>query len=214
MQNNWQHISLEGYNLVCVRGGRRVYEGLGFTLKSGELLVLRGGNGSGKSTLLRQIAGFLPVYEGQINCKHSKEQTLLDANLHYVGHQSGVKTYLSVAENLSYWSQLFEGSDVLDDTLSFWGLNSLRDTPARLLSEGQKRRVGLARLMLAPRPIWLLDEPNVGLDVENLARLEQAISAHIKAGGMAMMASHVEVAIKEARELNLSTLSNFEGASV
>ena len=211
MQNNWQNISLEAHDLACVRGGRCVYQGLGFTLNSGDLLVLRGGNGSGKSTLLRQIAGFLPVYEGQINCHHAQEQIMLDAHLHYVGHQSGVKTYLSVAENLSYWSKLFEGSDALEETLSFWGLDALRDTPARLLSEGQKRRVGLARLMLAPRPVWLLDEPNVGLDVENLARLEAVISTHISAGGMVMMASHVDVGINKAREFNLSTLPDLEG---
>ena len=206
MQNQWKNISLKSAELSCVRGGRRVYNKLGFSLSGGELLVLRGGNGCGKSTLLRQVAGFLPIYEGAVDLTLAGEPSFLGDSLHYAGHLSGIKPYLTVSENLILWSKLFEGTEPLDEALSFWGLTQLKDTPARLLSEGQKRRVGLARLMLAPRPLWLLDEPNVGLDAENLTRLEDAIKNHLACGGMVIMASHVGVDVPNATDFDMSTI--------
>lgn len=196
-----------------MRGGRRVYAGLGFGVSSGEMLVLRGGNGCGKSTLLRQLAGFIPIYDGGVELGIGGEVLMLEDNIHYTGHLSGVKPYLTVGENLELWAQLFEGTVALSEALSFWGLLQLKDTPARLLSEGQKRRVGLARLMLAPRPIWLLDEPNVGLDVENLDRLDAAINQHLNSGGIVIMASHVAVDIAASVDLDMSALKR-EGALV
>lgn len=210
MHDQWENIKINCQGLSCVRGGRRVYSQLNFKVSSGQMLVLRGGNGCGKSTLLRQVAGFLPVYDGTITLNHAADEILLEDNIHYAGHLSGVKPYLSVSENLLLWSQLFEGTSDLDQALLFWGLTALKDTPARLLSEGQKRRVGLARLMLAPRQVWLLDEPNVGLDAENLARLDDAISKHLNMGGMVLMASHVAVNVEHSVELDMSALKPAE----
>lgn len=184
-------------DLGCVRGGRPVFAGVAFTLEAGEALVLRGPNGSGKSSLLRLLAGFLAPAAGLIAWQGEDVRRDLAAHrtrVHYVGHADGVKTVLTVRENLAFAIRLAGGRvGDLDAALDRLALRPLADLPARLLSAGQRRRLALARLFAAPRPLWLLDEPGVGLDHASRARLEEAIDTHRAGGGVAVLATHGDV---------------------
>ncbi len=193
--------------LVCVRGGRRVFAGLSFALAPGDVLMLRGPNGSGKSSLLRLLAGFLAPAGGRLvwaGAAIGDDLAAHRARLHYVGHADAVKSLLSVRENLAF-AAAFGGAPAggLEAALGGFDLTALAELPARYLSAGQKRRLALARLLVAARPLWLLDEPGVGLDAANRARLEQALAAHRAAGGLAVIATHGDVAVEDALLLEL-----------
>lgn len=176
---------------VCVaRGGMRVLEGVSFTVAAGEALVLRGPNGSGKTTLLRTLAGLQPPLEGRID---APVDTVV-----YAGHADGIKPSLTVEENLKFWSQVF-GKENTSGALWSYELTSLRTRPAGLLSAGQKRRLGLARLLVTGRPIWILDEPTVSLDAAAVEMFATVIRAHLAQGGLAILATHIDLGISEAR---------------
>jgi heme exporter protein A len=182
-----------------------VFEALGFSLASGEALVLRGPNGSGKSTLLRLLAGFLRALSGRLTWSGEGIAATAPehrARLHFVGHADPVKPLLSVAENVRFGSALAGGREAVGEALRHFDLESLARTPARFLSSGQKRRTTLARLLASPRPLWLLDEPGVGLDRANRARLESAIAAHRAEGGICILATHGDVAVRDAYVLD------------
>lgn len=187
-------------NLACVRGGRLVFEALGFELLPGDALVLRGANGSGKSTLLRLLAGFLRPAAGRL-LWHGEDVAATaaehHARLHFVGHADPVKPLLSVEENIRFASVLAGGNGAVADALRGFALDGLAGTAARFLSSGQKRRTTLARLLASPRPLWLLDEPGVGLDRTNRTRLEAAIATHRAGGGIAVLATHGDVAVPD-----------------
>ncbi|MFO1038653.1 MAG: heme ABC exporter ATP-binding protein CcmA [Geminicoccaceae bacterium] len=191
----------EGRDLAALRGGRLVFEGLSFALAAGDALVLRGPNGSGKSTLLRMLAGFLRSEHGQMLWQgepigHSTPEHR--SRLHFVGHADAVKPLLTVEENVAFAAALDgAGRAGLDAALDHFGLRSLAATVGRLLSSGQKRRTALARLVAAPRPLWLLDEPGVGLDKASRARLESVIADHRRGGGTVVVATHGDVAIPD-----------------
>ncbi|HSA82853.1 MAG TPA: heme ABC exporter ATP-binding protein CcmA [Geminicoccaceae bacterium] len=193
--------------LVCVRGGREVFAGLSFALAPGEVLVLRGPNGSGKSSLLRLLAGFLPPAAGQI--AWASERVALDpaahrARLHHIGHSDAVKGPLTTRENLAFAAALSGApAGAAAAGLDGFDLTALADVPARHLSAGQKRRLALARLLAVPRPLWLLDEPGVGLDAANRERLERALAGHRAGGGIAVLATHGDVAVENALALDL-----------
>lgn len=177
-----------------------VFEAVGFHLEPGEALLLRGPNGTGKSTLLRLLAGFLaPVtgrmsWGGEVVAANAAEHR---ARLQFVGHADPVKPLLSVAENVAFMCAMADGSNSIHAALRHFDLERLRDSPARYLSSGQKRRTNLARLLANPRPLWLLDEPGVGLDQANRARLEAAIADHRARGGICILASHGDVALAD-----------------
>lgn len=187
---------LDGNGLASIRNGRTVIDNLSFTVEPEQTLLLMGPNGSGKSTLLRICAGLLVPDAGTLrfNGEDCRENPLpLHQNHHYVGHLSGVKTALTVDENLAVWSSLFalkEGTNNRDQALDRFGLTNLADTPAHYLSSGQKRRVALSRLVLAQRPLWLLDEPLTGLDEKYASVLEQCLIEHTATGGIAIVATH------------------------
>jgi heme exporter protein A len=195
-------------DLACVRGGRLVFTDLGFDLRPGEALVLRGPNGTGKSTLLRLLAGFLRPSAGGLSW--GGESVTADAlehraRLHFIGHADPVKPLLSVAENVGFAAALAGGAaGALEDALGRFDLGRLAGTPARFLSSGQKRRSNLARLLASPRPLWLLDEPGVGLDSANRARLEECIMAHRATGGVCILATHGDVAVRDAYVLDFA----------
>jgi heme exporter protein A len=193
--------------LACVRGGREVFAGLSFALAPGEVLVLRGPNGSGKSSLLRLLAGFLVPAAGRLawaGVVLADDLAAHRARLHYVGHLDAVKSLLTVRENLAFAAALGgSGADGLEAALRGFDLEALADIPARYLSAGQKRRLALARLLASTRPLWLLDEPGVGLDAANRARLEQELAAHRAAGGLAVLATHGDVAVGDALVVEL-----------
>ena len=197
---------LEASDLTCVRGGRLVFQDLHFELDAGDALVLTGPNGSGKSSLLRVLAGFLGVARGSL---HWAGQDLTAdgpahrARVHYVGHAHGLKTALSARENLAFGAALAGESGEIEPALEALDLLALADLPTRLLSAGQRRRLALARLIAAPRPLWLLDEPGVGLDARSRARLEAAIERHRSGGGLAVLATHGDVEVTDPLRLDL-----------
>ena len=197
--------AFDASDLACQRGGRPVFSGLGFSLVSGQALLLTGANGSGKSSLLRLLAGLLRPGSGTLTWdgEPALEDPLRHAQrLHYLGHLDAVKASLTVAENLGFWAEL-QGGRHAEEALRHFGLDGLAGEPARLLSAGQRRRLALARLIAAPRELWLLDEPAVGLDRESRERLGNALADHLSAGGMAAIATHQDLGLADARDLDL-----------
>ncbi len=198
----------EGLDLLCVRGERPVFAGLGFALAPGGALVLRGPNGSGKSSLLRLMAGLLGPAGGRLAWGGepvSGDPEGHRARLRYLGHLDAVKPALSASENLAFWGTLRgAGRDGVAAALDRVGLAHLGEVPARLLSAGQRRRLALARLFLAPAELWLLDEPTVGLDEDALARLQDGLADHRRSGGRAAIATHGALDLPGADRLDLT----------
>ncbi len=203
---------LEADNLECVRGERRLFAGLGFQLEAGELLYLQGRNGAGKTSLLRMIVGLLPPEAGEIRWKGKSIRNSGDefrADLCYLGHLNAIKEELTPLENLLASAHLADEALSEDDALDALeqvGLAGREDLACKYLSQGQKRRVALARLVKERRPLWVLDEPFVALDVAAVDWLAGIISAHLQRGGLAVMTTHQLVAIPAGtvRELKLS----------
>ncbi|MDO5620121.1 MAG: heme ABC exporter ATP-binding protein CcmA [Paracoccus sp. (in: a-proteobacteria)] len=183
------------HDLTVARGGLRTVEGVSFTLALGRALVLRGPNGIGKTTLLRCIAGLQPPIAGEVIAEPD--------SIAYAAHADGLKAALTVAENLQFWAQVF-GGPAIDTALQGMNLTQLADRPAGSLSAGQKRRLGLARLLVTGRPVWVLDEPTVSLDADSVALFAGVIRAHLAAGGAALMATHIDLGIPEADVLDLT----------
>ncbi len=195
---------LEARDLACWRGDRAIFAGLSFTLEPGGALLLLGANGAGKSSLLRLLAGLIPPAEGLLLWQG--QDALADrvahaARLRYLSHQDALKPSLTAAENLSFYARLWGGE--VGAALAAVGLAELAELPARMLSSGQKRRLALARLALAPVPIWLLDEPTVGLDAASVDRLGVLLATHRAAGGAVLAATHLPLPLPGARELVL-----------
>jgi len=195
-------VQLVAENLVLCRGGRTIIEGLSFRLEAGAALLLTGANGSGKTTLLRALAGFLKPAAGAIAVGNGADERELGELSHFVGHLDGIKAHLTVAENLAFWAAYLDGGDVAI-ALDAFALSGLADIPAGYLSAGQKRRLGLARLAVAARPLWLLDEPTVSLDAASVGLLVKTLEAHVGGGGLAVIATHVPLALADAREIRL-----------
>ena len=197
--------------LACVRGGRLVFEGVDFALAPGDGLLLHGPNGSGKTSLLRMIAGFLELAEGELTWNGAPFDDRDDetddtmARIAYVGHLDAVKRALSVRENLAFWAGLYGGGGGADigAALNRLGIGHLASVPARFLSAGQRRRLGLARLLAAPASLWLLDEPTVTLDEASVTAVETLIAEHRAGGGMVMVATHAGMAVPGAETLTL-----------
>ena len=196
-------IGLAAQDISCQRGGRLIFQGLSFRLASGEALLVTGPNGAGKTSLLRQIAGLLPLAGGELSLEGAGTDAVLPELCHYVGHANAVKASLSVGENLAFWADYLEDGGSLKSALASFGLTELADLPAGLLSAGQKRRLALSRLFAAPRPIWLLDEPQSSLDAASVSQLDAAIEDHLEAGGIALVASHTPLKTTFAHKLAL-----------
>jgi heme exporter protein A len=177
-----------------------VFSGLSFHLSEGEALVLTGPNGSGKSSLLRLVAGLVPTFSGTL------EWTGAPGSIAYLGHQDAVKPTLTARETLRFWGAVAGAAPdaaAIGAALAAVGLDGLDDLPCRYLSAGQRRRLALARLELGRAELWLLDEPTLGLDIASVARLEARLAQHRAAGGIVMLATHVPLALDDARELAL-----------
>ncbi len=199
----------EGRELLCIRGERPVFSGLSFALDAGGLLLLTGRNGSGKSSLLRLMAGLLRAERGALDWDGRPVRRNLDAHqrrLHYLGHRDAVKTSLTVLENLRFWSLLASGAAGDESALRAlgdFGLGALAEIPARMLSEGQRRRLALARLQASPAVLWLLDEPTTALDRDATAAFLSLLRRHLRAGGMAAVATHAEAGFPQGTRLDL-----------
>jgi heme exporter protein A len=210
----------EGREVVCVRGERVVFARISFALDDGQALVLRGTNGSGKSSLLRLMAGLLHPAKGAITWEGASiaaDPEAHGARLRYVGHLDAVKPALSVAENLAFWATLARGiakPGAVGAGLERFGLAHLADIPARMLSAGQRRRLALARLIAAPASLWLLDEPSVSLDAESTAALGETIAEHLREGGLAVIATHGELPVANAADLDLDRAAALDIAEV
>jgi len=201
-------ISFRADQLACRRGDRLIFQGLGFSLPPGGALLLLGPNGSGKSSLLRLLAGLLKPAAGQLfwGDEPLSDREAHAGRLHYLGHQDAVKPVLTVEENLLFWARLHDPETPdqrIAAALAAFNLKALAATPGKLLSAGQRRRLALARLLAAPAPLWLLDEPSVGLDRESVARLESVLAAHRATGGIVALSTHAEIALPGAEVLRL-----------
>jgi heme exporter protein A len=184
--------------LVAIRGDRLVFGPIGFAVAAGGALLLVGPNGSGKSTLLRLLAGLGRAEAGTVSW--NDEDALADRTGHgarvaYIGHQDAVKPGLTAQENLGATAT---------SALSAVGLERLADLPARMLSAGQKRRLALARLLTRTAPIWLLDEPTLGLDTASVARFGIMLAAHRAGGGIVVAATHLPLPLPDAQEFSFA----------
>ncbi len=179
-------MELSVQNLSVTRGGIAVLEGLSFSVTAGNALILRGPNGIGKTTLLRSIAGLQPPMQGTIEAPED--------SIAYAAHSDGIKQVLTVRENLEFWAAVFGTGDIAP-ALKAFALEPLETRAAGALSAGQKRRLGLARLLVTARPIWVLDEPTVSLDVDAVTMFADAIRAHLASGGIALIATHIDLGL-------------------
>ncbi len=187
-------MTLSVSDLSITRGGVPVLQGVRFALAPGQALVLRGPNGIGKTTLLRTIAGLQPPSAGQIDGAEDR--------IAYAGHSDGIKPTLTVRENLTFWASVF-GAGGIGDALRAFDLDDLAERHAGNLSAGQKRRLGLSRLLVTGRPVWVLDEPTVSLDVAAVAMFADAVRGHLRQGGSALIATHIDLGL-DAETLDLA----------
>jgi heme exporter protein A len=196
---------LTAEDVAVFRGERLVFRDFSFAVPAGGALVLSGPNGSGKSTLLRLLAGLVRPAAGRILWDGTDALTDLAAHgrrVAYLGHQDAVKPGLTVTENLRFAAAVSGRS--ITNALASLGLEPLADLPARMLSAGQKRRLALSRLLLSTAPLWLLDEPTLGLDTAAIQRFGDLIAAHRTGGGLVVAATHVPLPLPDAAGLRLS----------
>ncbi|SFH52860.1 cytochrome c biogenesis heme-transporting ATPase CcmA [Modicisalibacter xianhensis] len=191
---------LEGRGLGCERDDRWLFANLDLTVGPGEMLRVEGPNGSGKTTLLKILSGQLTEHDGELRWGGQpmrRSRTTFLANLLYLGHAPGVKAALSPLENLAWYQALNgeRGSESARMTaLDEIGLCGFEDVPVGQLSAGQQRRVALARMLLSPRPLWVLDEPFTAIDRQGVAALETRLQAHVVRGGSVILTTHHELA--------------------
>ncbi|HEY7610625.1 MAG TPA: cytochrome c biogenesis heme-transporting ATPase CcmA [Alphaproteobacteria bacterium] len=207
---------LECRDLACLRGERLVFKGVSFALGAGEALRLTGPNGSGKSSLLRLLTGLGRPAAGMIAWSGASIFDDPDAHrrrLLFLGHQDAVKPWLTVRENLSFWAALHGAQpDRIAPALAHFALTAQAELPARFLSQGQRRRLALARFAAIPAALWLLDEPTTGLDDANVATLEALVAEHCAAGGLAVVSTHLALKLPGAAALALTGASGQQAA--
>ncbi|HCJ50961.1 MAG: heme ABC transporter ATP-binding protein CcmA [Gallionellales bacterium CG_4_10_14_3_um_filter_54_96] len=203
---------LEVSNLACSRGDHRLFSGLSFTLHPGEILQIQGANGSGKTSLLRTLCGFLMQDEGTISWFGSEVQGIREeyyAEVMYLGHLNAIKDELSALENLRISAGL-SGAVLTDQeaiaALRRMGLKGRETLPTKVLSQGQRRRVALARMLVSEAKLWILDEPLTALDVGAVCLIQELLAEHLAQQGMVIFTTHqpLEVAGMEMRSLSLS----------
>ncbi len=204
-------MRLEVTNLAARRGEELIFEGVSFCLKSGEALVLTGKNGSGKSTLLRVVAGLLRQESGSVTFSDSQGDDHQRAGeiSHYLGHRNAMKSELTVAENLDFWRRfLGDAYDTpassIDEAAEAVGLEGITHLPFGYLSAGQQRRFAFAKLLVAHRPVWILDEPTAALDTSGDRLFADLIEAHRRKGGIVLAATHQPLGLEGAQELRMA----------
>ncbi|WP_026379931.1 heme ABC exporter ATP-binding protein CcmA [Afifella pfennigii] len=203
LEDAFPPVRLAADDLACERGGRPIFHGLSFSLAGGEMLAVVGPNGAGKSSLLRVVAGLLSPSEGRVDLDTDGER---ETAMHLLAYGDGLRNVFTVKENLRLWSRLYGGAaddDAMHEALEEVGLGHAMHLAARALSTGQRRRAGLARLILSPRPIWLLDEPTSGLDKDGEAILGRMMAEHLASGGAILVATHLQLPVAPTHRLEL-----------
>lgn len=202
-QTSFQKLVLSAEGLACRRGGRLIFEAVGFRLGTGEAIALTGRNGAGKSSLIAMLCGRLRPEAGTIRLEGLDETPLAEA-AHLVGHRDGLKSALTAEENLRFAQEVLGGTAMTPaQALEAVGLAHAGALPVGYLSAGQRRRVALARLLVAARPLWLLDEPAAALDSNAQAMLIGLMQGHLAAGGAILAATHGPLGLDGARELRI-----------
>jgi heme exporter protein A len=202
-------MRLDVSDIRVERGGRRVLDGLSFVVEPGEALIVTGPNGAGKSTLLRALAGLLPLAGGRILVAADEGASSGREIAHYVGHADANKASLTPMENLAFWAAMLAPRQArgrsfpVAEAVEAFALTRIADLPVAALSAGQRRRVALARLLVAARPLWLLDEPKTALDGASQAILLAHMQSHLDEGGMIVAATHGALDMRNARQLAL-----------
>ena len=202
-------MRLRAWDLTIERGGRPVIAGVSFEARAGLGLIVTGPNGAGKTSLLRALAGFLPIEAGGFALDGGDKELTVGEQAHYLGHADGVKSALTAGENLAFAAAMLGGDSsraAQIAALQALGLEHVIDFPARLLSAGQRRRVALARLAIAKRPLWLLDEPATALDAAAQAALGAIMRAHLQGGGILVAAAHGALGLDGAQEIRLGAV--------
>jgi heme exporter protein A len=209
MRTGRKPSSLECFELACTRGDRSLFEGLDLRVESGDCLHVRGANGVGKTSLLRQIAGLTPPTSGQVRwnsvdigrCRDAYRSALL-----YIGHAAGTKGDLTGLENLRFAAAL-DGVELTQDeaavALGRVGLGGREDLPVRDMSQGQRRRVALSRLIWRKAPLWILDEPLTALDAPAIEMLGGLLQDHVDEGGLVVMTSHQALSLRATQVVDL-----------
>lgn len=203
-----QPMTLVLEHLACRRAGRLIFRDLDFQVCAGQAVALRGPNGVGKSTLLRQLAGLIPVAGGDARLGEvslARDRQGFQERVAYAGHLDAVKPALSIAENLTLWAGIHGHEPArAEAALARFGLDAIAARPAAQCSAGQKRRLGLARLLVMDRPLWLLDEPTVSLDADAAALIADLVRGHVAAGGLALIATHVDLGLGDIPTLTMT----------
>ena len=201
---------LEAVDLQCVRGERTLFSGLDFKLERGALLRVAGKNGSGKTSLLRIVCGLTPPAHGEVRWEGTNVRKLGEEyarQIVYIGHANALKDDLTARENLLISSDLAGLGTTVDqaqDALDRFGVGHCAPLPARVLSQGQRRRTALARLALSSQvPLWILDEPFTALDAAAVDDLQALIGSHVSRGGSILLTTHQEVEIAGVSERRL-----------
>ena len=199
-------MRLRAWDLSMERGGRRLFSRLGFEAEAGAALIVTGPNGAGKSSLLRALCGFLPLASGAFALEGGEAERTVGEQAHYLGHADALKGALTAGENLAFWAGMLGGDaspGAARAALAKVGLAHVADFPARALSAGQKRRVALARLLVARRPLWLLDEPTTALDAASQGVFAAIMQDFLDEGGIVVAATHAPLGLAGARELRI-----------
>lgn len=201
-------MELNAAGVEVTRGGRLTLQAPDFTVAAGQAAVLRGPNGAGKSTLLRALAGFLPLARGDAHLDGlalSNDRDGFAERIVYAGHLDAVKPALTIRGNLASWARIFGAAEgKADEALERFQLSHVADMPAAYGSAGQKRRLGLARLLVINRPLWLLDEPTVSLDTNAVGFFADVVAEHCAAGGLAIAATHIDIGLPDGPLITLS----------
>jgi heme exporter protein A len=203
-------MRLVAEGLSAKRGEDLIFQDISFEIPRGEALVVKGPNGSGKSTLLRVLAGLLPAETGTAKLVAAAQPVeRLGEACHYLGHRNAMKRELTVDENLVFWKAFFGdfsgGAGIsVDEAVESVGLGGIVHLPFGYLSAGQQRRMAMAKLLVAWRPVWILDEPTAALDASAEAMFAGLVTTHLARGGIAIAATHQPLGLEGVRELRMT----------